>query len=387
MPITGLGVVCAAGGDAAQTLATFAGAAPRPAPATRLSTTLTCPVFQVADVPSAEPPAASRTFRLALAAARQALASAGQPHLEPGLRIGVAIGTTVASQLNDLEFYRAYRQTHRPPLGPVRAFLDGNLAAGLARRLGLRGPRLTVVNACSSGADAIGAALAWLRAGLCDAALAGGADELNRVPLCGFHSLGIMSDSPCAPFDRDRAGLNLGEGAGALLIETPDCARRRGASAELALAGYGAGCDAHHLTAPHPEGVGLELALRDALASAGAEPAEVAFVNAHGTATPDNDRVEGRVLGRLFGPDVIVSATKGYTGHTLGGAGAVEAVFAALALREGWVPASAGFETPDPEIPVRPVRRRTAVDGAVAVSTSLAFGGNNAALVLRRCGP
>jgi 3-oxoacyl-(acyl-carrier-protein) synthase len=297
------------------------------------------------------------------------------------------MGTTVASQLNDLEFYRIYRQTQHPPLEPVQAFLDGNLAAGLARRLGLRGPRLTVVNACSSGADAVGAGLAWLRAGLCDAVLAGGADELNRVPLCGFHSLGIMSDSPCAPFDRDRSGLNLGEGAGALLIETPRCARRRGAEAELVLAGYGAGCDAHHLTAPHPDGVGLELALRGALASAGVEPAQVAFVNAHGTATPDNDRVEGRVLARVFGPDVVISATKGYTGHTLGGAGAVEAVFAALALREGWLPASARFETPDPEIPVRPVRERTAVEGEVAVSTSLAFGGNNAALVLRRCGP
>ncbi|MDZ4200025.1 MAG: beta-ketoacyl synthase N-terminal-like domain-containing protein, partial [Kiritimatiellia bacterium] len=215
-----------------------------------------------------------------------------------------------------------------------------------------------------------------------DLAITGGADELNRIPLAGFKSLSVASDQPCAPFDLHRKGLNLGEGAGVLVLETAESAVRRGRSSRLRLLGYGSAADAHHLTAPHPEGAGLKRAIHAALRQAGVAPGDVAFVNAHGTATPDNDRVEGRVLKDIFGSDLRFYSTKGYTGHTLGAAGGIEAVFAAAGLLEGWIPGSAGFQTLDPEIGICPTLGKTAVTGRVALSTSLAFGGNNAALVL-----
>jgi 3-oxoacyl-(acyl-carrier-protein) synthase len=266
----------------------------------------------------------------------------------------------------------------------VDRYLKGNLAEFISSKLKARGPSLTVVNACSSGTDAVGIALSWLKNGLCDIAVAGGADELSLVPLCGFNSLGIVNASLCSPFDRDRRGLNLGEGAGVLVLETEDSARLRGVSSELRLLGYGAAADAYHLTAPRPDGAGLEASIYKALAEAGLGAREISFVNAHGTGTTDNDLVEGKVLGRIFGPDLKVLSTKGFTGHTLGAAGGLEAAFTAAGLSEGWIPSSPGFRDQDDEIPVTPVREETRIQGRYALSTSLAFGGNNAALVLGR---
>jgi 3-oxoacyl-(acyl-carrier-protein) synthase len=145
-------------------------------------------------------------------------------------------------------------------------------------------------------------------------------------------------------------------------------------------------CDAHHLTAPHPEGRGLHAAISSALAQAGIGPQQVAFINAHGTATADNDRAEGKVLARVFGPQVRFLSTKGYTGHTLGAAGGLEAAFTVLGLGEGWLPASMGFQNPADDIPVAPIGQRTTIGGEYAMSTSLAFGGNNSALLIRRIG-
>jgi len=287
----------------------------------------------------------------------------------------------VASQLNDLEFYRSWRGTGKADLAPIDRYLDGDLAGHVARKYGARGPALNVVNACSSGSDAIGVALSWLRNGLCDIAIAGGADELSRIPYLGFHSLGIMSPEPCSPFDRGRRGLNLGEGSGVLVLETRESACNRGRKTPVFLAGYGSGADAHHLTAPHPEAVGLRASIDRALAEAGIAPGEIDFVNAHGTATTDNDRVEGRLLAGIFGGNARFLSTKGHTGHTLGAAGGLEAVFTVLGLREGWIPASAGFKESDPDIGASPVTGITGVAGRYALSTSLAFGGNNAALV------
>ena len=264
----------------------------------------------------------------------------------------------------------------------VERFLKGNPAAALARMLGLHGPRMTVANACSSGTDAIGAALSWLRAGLCDIAIAGGTDELNRIPYAGFSSLGIVNPGLCSPFDRDRKGLNLGEGAGVLVLETEDSARRRGARTDLRVLGYGTAADAYHLTSPHPEGRGLTKAIYRAMQEAAISAAEIAFINAHGTGTTENDKVEGAVLASIFGPSAKVLSTKGYTGHTLGAAGGLEAAFSAIGLREGWLPASAGFQNQDEGIPITPLTQRTAVEGRYAISTSLAFGGNNSALVI-----
>ena len=377
--ITGLGVISAAGADVASSLLTLRASA-RPA-------MVACPV---AELPVALPmfaaagelPAVDRTFHLAMAAVRQALDEAGLCPLPAGFRLGVCLGTTVACQLNDIAFYAEYRATGNPALDAAERFASGSLSERVARKVRACGPVMTVVNACSSGTDALGVALSWLRADLCDAVLAGGADELSAIPASGFFALGVTSPKPCRPFDRERQGLNLGEGAGVAVLERAACAVRRGRAVSLVAAGFGGASDGHHLTAPHPEGLGLELAVRAALKDAGVGPEAVDFVNAHGTATKENDRIEGGVLARVFGPEVRAVSTKGYTGHTLGAAGGIEAVFTALALREGWIPASIGFETRDEAIPFAPLTEATPVVGRYAVSTSLAFGGNNAALVM-----
>jgi 3-oxoacyl-(acyl-carrier-protein) synthase len=200
--------------------------------------------------------------------------------------------------------------------------------------------------------------------------------------LAGFAALGIVSDSICAPFDRDRKGLSLGEGAGILVLESEGVFRKRGKEPRVYLSGYGSAADAYHLTAPRPDGSGLEAAVQRALFEAGIHPEEVCFVNAHGTATPDNDKVEGAVLKRLFGADVKFLSTKGFTGHTLGAAGGLEAAFTAAALRRKWIPASAGFVHQDGEILLSPITETTPITGQFAVSNSLGFGGNNAALVI-----
>ncbi len=382
--ITGLGAISAAGASVAETLVSFKQGRRNGGPVTLFETPLPYPVFEVRNLPVSFHREGLRTHALALAAVDEALREAGLLHELSKYRVGVSLGTTVASQLNDLDFYRSYRHEGPVPMEPVDRYLKGNLAEYIARAVGARGPCLTIVNACSSGTDAIGVALSWLRTGMCDIAVAGGADELSRVPYCGFGSLGIVSTELCAPFDRDRKGLNLGEGAGVVILETKACARKRGVSSDLLLRGYGACADAYHLTAPHPDGVGLEASLTAALNEADIGPKDVGFVNAHGTATRENDLAEGKVLSRIFGRDVKMLSTKGFTGHTLGAAGGLEAVFTALGLRERWVPASPGFSNVDPNITTAPLREETRVSGRYAVSTSLAFGGNNAAIVIGR---
>ena len=380
--ITGLGAISAAGGNLLETLQSFKRGTRNAGPVTLFDTALKYPVFEVNKIPDEYNLEGQRTLSLALFAVAEALNNARFENDLSKYRLGVSMGTTVASQLNDLDFYKSYRNTGSASMTSVDRYLKGNLAEFILRRIGARGPALTVVNACSSGTDAIGIALSWLNNDLCDIAIAGGADELNHIPLCGFGSLGIVSMDLCAPFDRDRNGLNLGEGAGILILETKESAHKRGISSDLFLAGYGSSSDAYHLTAPHPEGKGLKISLQKALIDAGIKPEEVSFVNAHGTATPDNDLVEGKVLAEIFGTDLKMLSTKGFTGHTLGAAGGLEAVFTAAGLREGWVPASVGFKNKDEAIPLIPVREKTTIYGRYAVSTSLAFGGNNAALVI-----
>jgi 3-oxoacyl-(acyl-carrier-protein) synthase len=384
--ITGTGAVSSAGENVRGTRDAFWNARRHPAAALPFECSISCPTFQVAaSLPVLEGRRNhSRSLRLAMLAAREALTEAGLDPFAAATRVGVCLGTTVACQLNAVAFYNAYRRKTTPALDPVLDFLSTNLAGAVGDLLGAVGPRMTVVNACSSGTDAIGIASDWIRGGLCDVALAGGADELHRVPLAGFWSLGVMSAEPCAPFDRHRAGLNLGEGAGIVVLESRTHATRRGKAPDFEIAGFGAACDAHHLTAPHPEGRGLERAIRTALAEADVAASQIAFINAHGTATLDNDRVEAGVIARVFGTQTPFLSTKGYTGHTLGAAGGLEAIFTVLGLREGWVPACAGFVHQADDIPLTPTCQRTPITGDCALSTSLAFGGNNAAVVIRR---
>lgn len=378
--LTGTGAVSAAGIGLPATLDAFNRPRREPSPVKRFDFPVRLPVFEVDSLEVPPRLEKMRTHALAWTALREALEQAGLSDLK-GRRVGVALGTTVASQLNDLEFYRAWQTDRAAPMDAPDRFLSGNLAAWVAHELGVTGPAVTVVNACSSGADAIGVAMNWLRGGVCDIAIAGGADELNRVPLCGFNALGVAGAEACRPFDKNRSGLNLGEGAGVLVLESEASIRARGKTCSLAVAGYGSSADAYHLTSPHPDGRGLRRAIALALDHAGISPEEIAFVNAHGTSTLENDKVEGATLLELF-PGTPILSTKGYTGHTLGAAGGIEAIFSALGLSEGWIPASAGFQTLDEMIGLIPTLEKTKISGRYALSTSLAFGGSNAALLI-----
>ncbi|MFP4380046.1 MAG: beta-ketoacyl-[acyl-carrier-protein] synthase family protein [Candidatus Sumerlaeia bacterium] len=400
--ISGLGAMCAAGMDVAACMEGLYAGRRNVAPPKRIQADLgrTPPVFELAQVPEipyrkSNPwiekapdgllEDATLTSRMALTATMEALANSGiDPATLRGKRVGIAVGTTVGCTLNNEDFYRAWRDGAFPEISPVRRFLSNNPALFLGRILGLRGPVATVANACSSGADAIGLARSWLRSGMCDVALAGGADELSRVTYLGFASLMITSDEPCRPFDRRRTGLNLGEGAGMVVLEKERDLETRGGKALAQLAGYASYADAHHPTAPHPEGRGLRRAIEKVLSDAGIGPDQVGFCNAHGTSTPDNDKVEGKVLADLFAPSLPVVSTKACTGHTLGAAGGIEAVFAARGLIEGRLPANHGFEEADPDCGIEPLRENREIDARYAISNSLAFGGNNSVLLLER---
>jgi 3-oxoacyl-[acyl-carrier-protein] synthase-1/3-oxoacyl-[acyl-carrier-protein] synthase II len=252
----------------------------------------------------------------------------------------------------------------------------------IAAEFGAGGPLQTVVNACSAGSDAIGLGAAWIRLGLCDVVIAGGADELYQVTYTGFKSLLIYDDSACKPFDANRKGLNLGEGA-AIFILTSEAVRKEVRKNPRGfILGYGSATDAYHPIKTRPDGLGLKMAIQEAMETGRIAPAQIAFVNAHGTGTRDNDLIESRVLNDIL-PGVPFFSTKGYTGHTLGACGAIEAAFTVACLEEGRIPASAGFTTPDPELaPSYPVRQNFGISGRIALSETLAFGGNNAVLIL-----
>jgi len=377
--ISGMGCISAAGKNTLEILDSFVNQEVNAGAVSLFKTALKSLVFEVRNFSSKEK---NRTLGLLLCAMEEALRDYGYDRLSLKNRVGVCIGTTVSSQLNNIEFYRNYREKGKTSIEPVDEYLGGNLAEVVARIYNLQGPCCVVVNACSSGADAIGIALSWLENGLCDIAIAGGADELNKIPLSGFNSLGIMSEELCMPFDENRQGLNLGEGAGLMILENHKIYSNKKEKPNLFVSGYGSSSDAYHLTAPHPNGEGLEIAIREALLRSEIDAHDICFVNAHGTATTENDKVEGLVLRRVFGNKVKFISTKGYTGHTLGAAGAIEAVFTALALREDWIPSSLGFVKEDDNIGISPVTEKTAINGKFAMSTSLAFGGNNAAVVI-----
>jgi len=243
---------------------------------------------------------------------------------------------------------------------------------------GLRGPCITVATACSSSAKVFAQAARLINAGVVDAALVGGVDTLCGSVLFGFNALQLVSPDPCQPFDAARVGLSLGEAGGFAVLERIDDERE----APLRLSGYGESSDAHHMSAPHPQGAGAESAMRDALARAGIDAADVGYLNLHGTATPANDSIEAAAVARMFPAGLHASSTKGWTGHTLGAAGIVESVFALLALQRGVLPGILNSATPDPacgpQIRFDNVHR----DGLrYAMNNSFGFGGNNCSLV------
>ena len=275
--------------------------------------------------------------------------------------------------------------------------LLGNTASGVVGiELNCRGPNFGVVSACASGTHAIGEAMLAIQRGDADVVICGGS-EAAMTPLMygGFGAMKAMctkfNETPekaSRPFDADRAGFVMGEGAGVVVLESADHAEKRGASVYAELAGYGATCDAHHITTPAPEGAGLARCLDVTLKHAGVEPSEVVYVNAHGTSTAYNDKFETMALKTVFGDhayNLRVSSTKGATGHTMGAAGGIEAVLTCLAVKHGVCPPTINLETPDPDCDLNYVS-----DGAetrsvdVAITQNLGFGGHNGALVFKK---
>lgn len=388
--VTGMGCICAAGAHVDESATSLFEGKRNLRPPSRFKSTHkeTYPVFEVPDDFLPEKLRKREdihlTSKLAVAAAYEAIENAG---LSIGQlakkRVGVCVGTTVGSSMNNEDFYREFRNGGNPDMVPITRYLRSNPASAIAREFLLKGPCQTVVNACSSGTDAIGIGLSWIRSGICDIVVAGGTDELCRVTFNGFISLMITDDSPCKPFDKYRKGLNLGEGAGILVLESEGSYQERKGRIRSYILGYGASTDAYHLTAPHPNGEGLRRALKEVMTSCNVQATEISFVNAHGTGTSDNDRVESNVLNELL-PGVLFLSTKGYTGHTLGAAGAIEAVFTIACLEMGRIPANAGFSVHDPDLPVSPVKKTTSFQGTIALSQSLAFGGSNGVLLFKR---
>ena len=324
-----------------------------------------------------------RTCQLAVTAALEAIVNAGlDREFLKKKRVGVCIGTNVGSCVNNEAFYLSHRERDDLLSAPANRFLVSNPTSVIAAEFCVSGPLQTVVNACSAGSDAIGLAAAWIRTGLCDVVIAGGADELYQATYTGFKSLLIYDDSPCKPFDANRKGLNLGEGAAIFILTSEEIRKEARKNPRGFVLGYGSATDAYHPTKTRPDGLGLKMAIQEAMATGGTTPAEIAFVNAHGTGTWDNDLIESRVLNDIL-PGVPFFSTKGYTGHTLGASGAIEAAFTVACLEEGRIPASAGFTTPDPALaPAYPVKQNFSISGRIALSQTLAFGGNNAVLIL-----
>ncbi|SMH36457.1 beta-ketoacyl-[acyl-carrier-protein] synthase family protein [Azospirillum agricola] len=325
-----------------------------------------------------------RNNRLAELALRQdgfeaAVAAARARH--GAHRIGVFLGTST-SGIHSAEL--AYRE-RAPDSGALPATFrfatthsTGSLAEFVRRRLGLAGPAFVVSSACATSSKVFANAARMIAAGLCDAAVVGGADSLCLTTLYGFHSLELVSPLPCAPFDLHRGGVSLGEGAGFALLERPG---PRPAPGTVHLLGTGESSDAHHMSTPHPEGLGARLAMERALAAAGLRPGDIDYVNLHGTATPHGDAAEDRAITALFGTRTPVSSTKGYTGHTLGAAGIVEAVISVLGLRAGLAPGSPQTRDLDPALRSRYLQTNESGRMDRVMTNSFGFGGSNSSLI------
>jgi 3-oxoacyl-[acyl-carrier-protein] synthase-1 len=300
-------------------------------------------------------------------------------------RIGLFVGTTTSGILSTELAYRAWRGNAASASAddelPLARHLHSMHAttAFVRSSLGLRGPAQTTSTACSSSAKVFASAARAIASGFCDAAVVGGCDSLALSTLFGFRSLGLLSSSPCRPFDADRDGISIGEGAGFALLT-------RGEHGGVRLAGSGESSDAWHMSSPHPEGAGAAAALRSALESAGVDAADIDYVNLHGTASRSNDVAEDRAVVDVLGDATPVSSTKGYMGHTLGAAGITEALLTVAALADQWIPGTLHCRSVDPELRAAVVLASRSAQIRTAISNSFGFGGTNCALVFERVG-
>ncbi len=337
----------------------------------------------------------ARNSQMAVGAATDAVKDAGLDlSREPAHRVGCCIGTA-AGDYNELEEqHRAFLERGPKAISPfcVPKVIPNMPASNVAIALGVHGPNFAAVSACATGAHSIGMALAVLRAGQADVMLAGGVEStITPFVLNGYSAMGALSrrnDDPARasrPFDRDRDGFVMGEGAGVLVLETLDHARARGAEAIAELAGFGMTSDAFSLAQPDPDGRWAAAAMTAALSDAGLDASDVQYINAHGTSTKANDRTESRAILTVFAAPPAVSSIKSMLGHTLGAAGAIEAAATALTVAHGVVPPTINFETPDAECPLDVVPN-TAREMRVnaALSNSFGFGGQNGVLAFRR---
>jgi 3-oxoacyl-[acyl-carrier-protein] synthase II len=329
-----------------------------------------------------------RASQLAIAAAHMALTDAG---IDDGsvdsTRAGVAMGTTSGEPREIERFNDRYLAGGMEGLGPelMGLYPCHMIAAHVAREVGFGGPVTMIPTACAAGNYAIAHAFGLLRDGKADVMLAGGADAFSRITYAGFSRLGAIAPERCQPFDRNRKGMIPGEGAGVLVLEPLERARSRSARIYAEVAGYGLSCDAHHMTAAHPEADGAARAMEKALADAGIGAGEVSYISAHGTGTPTNDRLEILAVQRVFGEATRtpMSSIKSMIGHTMGAASAIEAAVCSLAVSTGRIPPTMNLEEPDGELDYVPNQAREH-DVRVAMNNAYAFGGNNASVIFQR---
>lgn len=334
----------------------------------------------------------SRSDAMAMAATREALSDAGlMPMIDDlAAHTGVIMGGGAGGLLECEPVYARYLKSgaDRLPVAPFAAFSCASSADHIATHFGLMGPKTTFMTACSSGATAIGYALDLIRQGAATVMICGGTEPLCRMTYSAFNALQAVDPDYCKPFDRDRQGMTLGEGAGILILESLTHAIRRSATIYAEVLGCGISCDANHMTAPDASGSGAASAMHAALADARLSPAQVDYINAHGTATPANDRMEIQAIHTVFGKQatkIPVSSTKSMIGHTLGAAGAIEAVTSVLAIEKGFIPPTIHHNHPDEtcDLDVVPDGARDAALHRV-LSNSFAFGGNNTSLIFGR---
>jgi 3-oxoacyl-[acyl-carrier-protein] synthase II len=349
---------------------------------------------EVADIPdgfltAAEKRRMSRADRMGLAAATEAVAQSGLDFSrEDPTRIGVVLGGGTSGLLDSEDFF--WRHLNGKPARPSRVLnhMPDAITDRVAQRFGLSGIKSTITTACSSSANALGYAHDAIVAGWADAILTGGSDALARLTYGGFNALRSVDPGPCRPFDRERKGLSIGEAAGILVFEEAGRARRRGAPILAEFLGYGVTSDAFHMTAPDPSGAAGSRTIRAALACAGVNAEQIDYVNAHGTATPQNDSAETAAIKAALGErarQIPVSSIKSMIGHCLCASGAIEAVATVLTIRDQLVPPTIHYENADPACDLDYVpntSREAEVD--VAISNSFAFGGNSSVVVFAR---
>lgn len=316
--------------------------------------------------------------RMMMAAAMEARST--DPDFAPEIAV---IGTTSGGMSDGERYFRTLGKRQRSQAAMLANYPAQRPVMDALRTLNSQAPAQIIANACASGTNAIGHAFRLIRAGLYSRVLAGGYDALCELVYVGFDSLQAATTDKVRPFDKARSGLVLGEGAALLTLEERESAIRRGAPILAEVTGYGISTDNHHLTQPHPSGIGPELAMTRALSDAGRTPCEIDYINAHGTATVFNDASEGAAIAKVFGPKVPVSSTKGMMGHSLGAAGAIEAIFCLLAMKGGFLPPNINYCEADPAFDLDIVANTARESTSRAVlSNSFGFGGTNASIIL-----